>query len=325
MGIQFLPVRSAAGTAFTPADTITSTSVQSAIVEALTDARAYSDQVASGLDPKAAVNVATAAVLPGTISYTTVNEINSDVALGVIDGTYTPVNDDRILVKNQVSAQYNGIYVVTSAASPFKLTRSADADNNPGSEVTSGIYCSQLFGEHAAMGWVLTSVDPINLNIDPLTFSPFAINSVDATKVVNTPAGNIAAVTVQAAINELDTDKAALTGATFTGRVVETPTALTSSSNSVAINAAVGNTFTYLTVENSTLAAPSNPVSGQYLTLVITQGTPVRTLAFNTFYSFPAGYVPALTATVGARDTFVCYIEDATHSTCRMISDLKRI
>lgn len=40
-----------------------------------------------------------------------------------------------------------------------------------------------------------------------------------ATEVSNTPAGNIAATTVQAAIDELDTEKAALAGATFTGAV----------------------------------------------------------------------------------------------------------
>jgi hypothetical protein len=40
-----------------------------------------------------------------------------------------------------------------------------------------------------------------------------------ATEVPNTPAGNIVATNVQTAINELDTEKAALVGATFTGPV----------------------------------------------------------------------------------------------------------
>ncbi len=44
-----------------------------------------------------------------------------------------------------------------------------------------------------------------------------------AALITNTPAGAIAAVTVQAAINELDTDKAALAGATF-GGAVQMPT-----------------------------------------------------------------------------------------------------
>lgn len=43
-----------------------------------------------------------------------------------------------------------------------------------------------------------------------------------ASAVSNTPSGNIAATTVQAALNELDTEKAALTGAAFTGAVTVT-------------------------------------------------------------------------------------------------------
>ncbi|MDP9416044.1 MAG: hypothetical protein M3Q08_18540, partial [Pseudomonadota bacterium] len=40
-----------------------------------------------------------------------------------------------------------------------------------------------------------------------------------ASAITNTAAGNISATTVQAAINELDTEKAALSGATFTGNI----------------------------------------------------------------------------------------------------------
>jgi hypothetical protein len=42
---------------------------------------------------------------------------------------------------------------------------------------------------------------------------------ISATNTPFTPAGNIAATDVQAALNELDTEKAALAGATFTGQV----------------------------------------------------------------------------------------------------------
>lgn len=40
-----------------------------------------------------------------------------------------------------------------------------------------------------------------------------------AASITNSPAGNIAATSVQAAINELDSEKAALTGATFSGAI----------------------------------------------------------------------------------------------------------
>jgi hypothetical protein len=47
-------------------------------------------------------------------------------------------------------------------------------------------------------------------------------SDTDAATVSNTPAGNISATTVQAALNELDTEKAALAGATFTGSISAT-------------------------------------------------------------------------------------------------------
>lgn len=51
------------------------------------------------------------------------------------------------------------------------------------------------------------------------------------TAITNTPAGSVAATTTQAAVNELDTEKAALAGAAFTGTV----------SNTAATTSAVGN------------------------------------------------------------------------------------
>jgi len=322
MSIRLFAQQSASAVPFTPVSTITATDVQSAITEALSDARDYADQVASGLDPKEAVMVATDAPLPGTISYATLNQINSDAALGVIDGTYTPLDGQRILVKDQVASQYNGIYVVTSAAAPFKLTRSADADNTPGFEVTSGMYTIAIYGAHGATGWVLLAADPVVLNVTPLPFDILCM--ADAASVTNTPSGNIEATTVQAAIDELDTEKAALAGAIFTGRVVQTPQALTSTAGSIAINAALGNNFYHTTTEDTVLAAPSNPVAGQFITITITQGTPVRTLGYNAFWKFPQGYVPPLTATVGAVDTLFAYVEQgATQSTCRLANDRK--
>jgi len=46
-----------------------------------------------------------------------------------------------------------------------------------------------------------------------------AVEAVDAGDITNVPAGNIAATNVQAALNELDTEKAALAGAIFTGNI----------------------------------------------------------------------------------------------------------
>ena len=113
------------------------------------------------------------------------------------------------------------------------------------------------------------------------------------------------------------------TAQTFTGGQRGAVTALTSSSASIAINLADNCNFSYTTVENSTLAAPSNPVAGQSGVIVITQGATPRLLAYNTFYKFAGGTVPTLTATASAVDTFAYYVESATRATCQLIKDVK--
>jgi hypothetical protein len=110
---------------------------------------------------------------------------------------------------------------------------------------------------------------------------------------------------------------------TFTGGQRGAVTALTSSAGSIAINLATNNNFSYTTSENSTLAAPSNPVAGQSGIITITQGGTARTLAYNTFYKFAGGTVPTLTATSGAVDVFAYYVESATRATCQLIKDVK--
>ena len=110
---------------------------------------------------------------------------------------------------------------------------------------------------------------------------------------------------------------------TFTGGQRGAVTALTSSGASIAINLATNCNFSYTTTENSTLAAPSNPVAGQSGVIIITQGATPYTLAYNTFYKFAGGTVPTLTATASAVDTFAYYVESATRATCQLIKDVK--
>ena len=110
---------------------------------------------------------------------------------------------------------------------------------------------------------------------------------------------------------------------TFAGAQIGSVTTLTSSSGSVAINLATNNNFSYTTVESSTLAAPSNPVAGQSGAITITQGATPRTLAYNTFYKFVGGTVPALSTTAGAVDLFVYYVESSSRATCQLLKDVK--
>jgi hypothetical protein len=116
--------------------------------------KAYTDALASSIDPKDSVRVATTANI--TLSGTQ-----------TIDGV-TVNAGDRVLVKNQTAAAENGIYVVAAGA----WSRSADADLS--SEVTSGMYCFVSEGtENADSGWVLTTNDPITLGTTALNFTQF--------------------------------------------------------------------------------------------------------------------------------------------------------
>ena len=114
-----------------------------------------------------------------------------------------------------------------------------------------------------------------------------------------------------------------LRGNVFTGAQIGNVSVLTSTNASIAINLARNNNFSHTTTENTTLAAPSNPVAGQSGVIVITQGATAWTLAYNTFWKFAGGTVPTLTATASAVDSFAYYVESATRATCQLIKDVK--
>ena len=121
-----------------------------------------------------------------------------------------------------------------------------------------------------------------------------------------------------------DADAAVLATNTFTGAQIGTVTALTSTAGSIAINLAANNNFSHTMTENTTLAAPTNPGAGQSGVIVIKQhASAVKTLAYNTFWKFAGGTIPALTATVSAVDVFAYYVESATSAICQLIKDVK--
>ena len=113
----------------------------------------YVDTVAQGLGPKAACKCATTANI--TLS-----------GLQTIDG-YTTLAGDRVLVKNQSSNQFNGIYNASAGA----WTRSTDMD--VWSEVP-GAYTVILNGVQANTAWVCTSSDTGTIDVTPITFVLFS-------------------------------------------------------------------------------------------------------------------------------------------------------
>lgn len=122
--------------------------------------KAYVDAARSGLDIKASVRAATT-VAGGNITLSGTQTID-DVSL---------IAGDRVLVKNQSTASENGIWVVAAGA----WSRSTDADNTPGAEVTAGMFTFVEEGTaNADSGWVLTTDNPITLGTTNLTFAQFS-------------------------------------------------------------------------------------------------------------------------------------------------------
>jgi hypothetical protein len=140
--------------------------------------KAYVDATSQGLSIKEAVHLATVAILPnspawtstnaGTYTATTFGQLEVDGDL-VLDG-------QRILVKNQVQSQYNGIYEVVTqgdGSTYWVIKRTADA--NTSAEVKSGMFTFVQTGDTLAnTGWVLTTDNPITLNTTGLTFTQFS-------------------------------------------------------------------------------------------------------------------------------------------------------
>jgi hypothetical protein len=113
----------------------------------------YVDTIAQGLGPKAACAVATTTNI--TLS-----------GLQTIDG-YLTVAGDRVLVKNQSSSQFNGIYIASASA----WTRSVDM--NVWSEVP-GAYTVILNGGQSETGWVSTATQAGTINVTAIPWVQFS-------------------------------------------------------------------------------------------------------------------------------------------------------
>jgi phage-related tail fiber protein len=116
----------------------------------------YVDNAITGLDFKQSVRATTTSNI--TLSGTQ-----------TIDGVAL-IAGDRVLVKDQTTANQNGIYVVAAGS----WSRASDADNSPAGEVTAGMYAFIEEGtNYASSGWVLATANPITLGTTNLSFQQF--------------------------------------------------------------------------------------------------------------------------------------------------------
>lgn len=142
---------------------------------------------ALGSAQKGPVRMATTAALPANSRASGLTLVADAVgAITAIDGI-TPVLGDRILVKNESDASKNGIYTWTDlgdTSASWELTRATDADTD--GEVTANVEVPVEEGTaNADTTWVLTTNNPITLDVTSLSFSEITDASIKVPMVLS--------------------------------------------------------------------------------------------------------------------------------------------
>ncbi len=151
--------------------------------------KAYVDAAITGIDWKKPVR-------SSTVSNITLS------GLQTIDGVAL-VAGDRILVKDQTDATQNGIYDVSDTA----WLRSYDADNTPGTEVSSGLAVFVEEGvTNSQNGYTLITDGAIVLGTTELVFIQFSGTGLINAGIGLSKTGNTLDINLGAGISELPSD-----------------------------------------------------------------------------------------------------------------------
>jgi hypothetical protein len=174
------------GTTLTPAGFTSVTVTQDPTLSLQLATKNYVDNAVSNVNYHQAVQYATTADL-GTVTYNngssgvgaTITNAGTQAAL-VIDGhTMTSTdatNHIRLLIKNETSGQYNGVYTLTnqgSVSTNWQLTRATDYDQTGTgvNEVAPGDTMYVINGTtNSGTTWVQSTDFPITIGTTPLTF-----------------------------------------------------------------------------------------------------------------------------------------------------------
>jgi len=146
--------------------------------------KSYADSIASGVNFHAACQYATAVALPTNIYNNGASGVGATltaVANGAltVDGTVQTINN-RVLVKNEVLQENNGVYTVTQVGSgilPYILTRATDYDTSGAgtNEVDQGDLLLVISGTvNANTSWVQQTPLPITIGTTAIVFIQFA-------------------------------------------------------------------------------------------------------------------------------------------------------
>ena len=166
----------------------------------------YADSIATGINFHQACRLATTAPLPSCtynngvsgVGATLTGTINAALS---VDSTLVAATN-RVLVKNQVAGEHNGVYVVTqtgNGSTPFILTRATDFDT-PGTgvnQIDAGDFFLITAGStNANTSWVQQTPLPVIVGTTPIVFSQFGAAGVTYTAGTGlTLAGTVFSIT----------------------------------------------------------------------------------------------------------------------------------
>lgn len=99
--------------------------------------------------------------------------------------------------------------------------------------------------------------------------------------------------------------------------------ALPAITGTVTLDLATSNNFGGTLTGNIVLANPSSMPIGQSGVIRLVNDATPRTIAYGSYWKAAGGYLPALTATAGATDALVYYVESATRIVVSALGDTK--
>jgi len=148
----------------------------------------YVDNSVQGLDAKASVHAATAGANIATLA---------GGAPNTLDGVTLAAND-RVLVKDQTTANQNGIYVVTTLGTGVNGTWTRAADMDAWTEVPSSYVWVENGTVNADTGWVCTADTGGTLGTTSITWTKFSSANLgaNAAQYYNNAATHSSATTI---------------------------------------------------------------------------------------------------------------------------------
>jgi len=263
----------------------------------------YVDNIASGLDTKESVRVATTADL-GFIYVD--NGGVGDTLTAPAPGTTTfdtvlLADNDRVLVKDESDAKQNGIYVASDASigSATVLTRATDQDGTPSNEVSGGNFTFVEQGlAHISSGWVVVGDGTLTLNTDDINWTQFS---------------NVGGVIDAATLDGLDSSdflQVALSQSYNKQKFFSTDTLVDGAS--IAWNLDDSQVATVTLGGSRLLSTPTNMKNGGTYVLTVKQdGAGSRSLSYGGAYKWSNGVVPTLSSAPNATD-IITFVSDGS-------------